>query len=142
MNFYTKHTIYPKHIYRWLGLTKSFTLQSTANLSIATSHLPGENVKVTAMLILRITCDLPLKPILFDLPWEHLRKLLMGDPVGSRSAHLQSITRSLLLRKFWEFGVDLSETRIVVKALCMFSCHSLRRLYTLNSFQTRQQRPS
>ena len=79
------------HISGIVGLTKTSPLQSVANLSMAMNHPPGETMEVTAIVIPKITCDLPLKPIPIDNCWEHLNDLHLADPDFAHSPRSRGV---------------------------------------------------
>lgn len=51
---------------------------SVANFNVATTHPPGERINVTAIVVQRVTCDLPLQPVSFDLKWN--MNVTLADP--------------------------------------------------------------
>lgn len=59
------------------GLMKSSPIQPITTFSIITSHPPGEDIVIV---VPRVTCDLPLKPVTFDLSWKHLSDVQLADP--------------------------------------------------------------
>ena len=59
---------------------KSSPPQSIANFSINTSNPPGERIDLTAVVVPRVVCELPLQPIPFDLTWNHLSDISLADP--------------------------------------------------------------
>ena len=62
------------------GLVKSSPLQSIASFNVVTSCPPGEKISLTAVVVPRVTCDLPLCPIPFSLKWSHISGLQLADP--------------------------------------------------------------
>ena len=68
------------HISGVAGITKSTPLQSIATLSINTSRPPGERIDLTAIVVPKVACELPLQPIPFDVNWHHLSDLTLADP--------------------------------------------------------------
>ena len=68
------------HISGVAGLMKSSPIQSITTFSIVTSHPPGEDIEITAIVVPRVTCDLPLKTVTFDLSWKHLSDIQLADP--------------------------------------------------------------
>ena len=42
--------------------------------------LPSKKFKVIAVVMPRVTCDLPLHPVSFDLQWRHLEGIPLADP--------------------------------------------------------------
>ena len=43
-------------------------------------YSPGEKTIITAIVVPRVTCDLPLCPIPFSLKWNHLSDVTLADP--------------------------------------------------------------
>ena len=68
------------HISGVAGLMKSSPIQSITTFSIVTSYPPGEDIEITATVVPRVTCALPLKPVTFDLSWKHLSDIQLADP--------------------------------------------------------------
>ena len=68
------------HISGVPGLTKSSPIQSITTFGIVTSHPPGEDIEITAIVVPRVTYDLPLKPVTSDLSWKHLSDVQLADP--------------------------------------------------------------
>ena len=62
------------------GLSHKSTLQSITHFSISSLSSPGEKFEVTAIVVPRVTCDLPLHSIPFDLKWKHLSGIQLADP--------------------------------------------------------------
>jgi len=62
------------------GLVRSNPVQSIANLSVSAIHPRSEKLCITAIVVPRVTCDLPLRPVPFDLNWDHLSDLTLADP--------------------------------------------------------------
>ena len=62
------------------GLVRSSPIQSLASLKIATTCPPGEKIGITGIVVPRVTCDLPLQPVDFDLSWNHLSGIQLADP--------------------------------------------------------------
>ena len=48
--------------------------------SLLLSLLPRKTVEVTAVVVPRVTCDLPVHPISFDSRWNHLSDVKLADP--------------------------------------------------------------
>lgn len=68
------------------GLTRN-SLQSIANVtmfSTQTSH----KFNFTAVIVPRVTCDLPVKPVQFGLDWNHLDSLPLADPDFGRPGRI------------------------------------------------------
>ena len=59
-------------------------LQSIANFKIGSTQAPSKKMEVTAVVVLRVTCDLPLHPVTFDPTWNHLTDIPLADPEFGR----------------------------------------------------------
>ena len=68
------------HISGIAGITKTSPLQSIARFSISTSNPPGETINLTAIVVPKVACDLPLQSIPFDPDWNHLSGIPLADP--------------------------------------------------------------
>ena len=62
------------------GLTRNSPVQSIANLSVSAIYPTSEKISVTAIVVPHVTCDLPLRPVPFDLKWDHLSDITLADP--------------------------------------------------------------
>ena len=62
------------------GLSHGYPSQSTTSFSIS-SRLSEKKINVTAIVVQRVTCDLPLYPVPFDVKWKHLTDLQLADPM-------------------------------------------------------------
>ena len=62
------------------GLSHGYPSQSTTSFSIS-SRLSEKKINVTAIVVQRVTCDLPLYPVPFDVKWKHLTDLQFADPM-------------------------------------------------------------
>ena len=78
------------------GLSHNSPLHSVADFMVSPVNSPDEKFAVTAVIVPRVTCDLPLLPVPFNSEWTHLSNLHLADPDFGRPG-----TIDLLL------GVDL-----------------------------------
>ena len=62
------------------GLSHKSTLQPIARFSFSSRTSPSEIFHVTAIVVPRVTCDLPLHSISFDSKWKHLSNIQLADP--------------------------------------------------------------
>ena len=62
------------------GMAHSANTQSLATFNIAPSHNVDNKINVTAIVLPRITCNLPVSRIPFDPSWKHLLTLPLADP--------------------------------------------------------------
>ena len=54
--------------------------QSMAKLSITSMWSPEESFEVEAVVLPKITCDLPVSPVSLDRRWDYIRDLHLADP--------------------------------------------------------------
>ena len=59
------------------GLSRGSPSQSIVSFSVWSS---GKKIDVTAIVVLRVTCDLPTHPVPFDVNWKHLTDLQLANP--------------------------------------------------------------
>ena len=62
------------------GLSHKPPLQSVTSCQLSSLQPFGKKVSVTAIVVPKVTCDLPMKPITFELGWTHLSHLPLADP--------------------------------------------------------------
>ena len=62
------------------GLVRSSPTQSIVNFNVSAVYSPGEKTSITAIVVPRVTCDLPLCPIPLSLKWNHLSDVTLADP--------------------------------------------------------------
>ncbi len=55
-------------------------IQSITNFELLPLQQTGKKINVTAVVVPKVTCDLPIKPVVFDLGWTHLSDLPLADP--------------------------------------------------------------
>lgn len=68
------------HITGIVGISLNSPLHSISTFQISPISSPIERLKVTAVVVPRVTCDLPVQPILFNSKWEHFSVLNLSDP--------------------------------------------------------------
>lgn len=62
------------------GLTHRTPVQSITNFNISSTHTPQLKIGVTAIVVPRVTRNLPLRPIALDSSWNHLTGISLADP--------------------------------------------------------------
>lgn len=64
------------------GVCQQSTTQSVVNVTISSVWGPGQLqvFKVEALVLPKITCDLPLRPVPLDTNWHHLSGIKLADP--------------------------------------------------------------
>ena len=63
----------------------SSRVQSIANFQISSTYSNGKKFDLTAIVLPRITCNLPVSAVPFDLSWNHLSGLSLADPALGES---------------------------------------------------------
>ena len=69
------------HIFGIAGSSPRSPIQSVASLHV--TPLYGDSSKeidLTAIVLPKVTCDLPVSPVPFDSSWSHISDLLLADP--------------------------------------------------------------
>ena len=62
------------------GLTHQSQTRSIASFNITSVWSKSQNIPVEAVVLPRVTCDLPLHPVPFHPEWNHLHNLRLADP--------------------------------------------------------------
>ena len=62
------------------GLSQRSHTSSVTCFSVSGVRSPHQVVKVTAVVVPRVTCDLPIHPIKFESSWTHLSNIELADP--------------------------------------------------------------
>ena len=61
------------------GSLVSSAVRSVATFQIPSAHSNGRKIDPTAVMLPKVTCDLPVTPVQFDLSWTHLSGLSLAD---------------------------------------------------------------
>ena len=62
------------------GTSPTPLTHSIATLQISPAHCNGRSIELTAIVLQRVTCDLPISPVPFDLSWKHISDLPLANP--------------------------------------------------------------
>ena len=62
------------------GLSHKSPLQSVSTFEITSLYSPKSKYSLTAIVVPRVTCDLPFQPVHMDPQWSHLSGLALADP--------------------------------------------------------------
>ena len=62
------------------GLSHSSDTQSIATFIISPLQYPEQKMNISAIVVPRVTCDLPVSPVPFNSEWNHLSNLKLADP--------------------------------------------------------------
>ena len=61
------------------GLTRNSSIQSITNFGVRSTYSPSRKIDVIAVVVPRVTCDLPLHPVPFSSKWNHLTDICLAD---------------------------------------------------------------
>ena len=67
------------------GSSPKSPTQSIASFQITTAH---SKMDLTAIIVPKVTCDLPLNPVPFSSSWNHLSDIPLADPTFGRPGHI------------------------------------------------------
>ena len=70
------------------GLSHSTPPRSVACVKVSSTRCPHKKMEVTAIVVPRVTCDLPLHPVSFDLSWNHLEDIQLAGPDFGRPGRI------------------------------------------------------
>ena len=70
------------------GLSHKPPLQSVTSFQLSSLQFSDKRVDVTAIIVPKVTCDLPMKPVTFGLDWTHLSHLPLADPSFGRPGRI------------------------------------------------------
>ena len=62
------------------GLIHKSSTQSVATFNISPIHSPNQRINVSAIVVPRVTRDLPVSPISFNTKWSYLSAIQLADP--------------------------------------------------------------
>ena len=62
------------------GPMRNSSTQHITNFKVSSLHSPFKKFTVSAVIVPRVTCDLPLHPVTLNLAWDHLAHLQLDDP--------------------------------------------------------------
>ena len=62
------------------GMTHSSTVQAVGTFNVAPTGSPDERMNITAIILPRVTYDLPTFPVSFNSQWSYLTDLILADP--------------------------------------------------------------
>ena len=55
-------------------------LQAVAQFQLSSLKPGGRKIDITAIVVPKVTCDLPMSPVSFQMDWTHLQELSLADP--------------------------------------------------------------
>ena len=62
------------------GVSQRAPIQSVSNFQISPVGPNERRIGISAVIVPKVTCDLPLTPVPFDLSWKHISDLPLADP--------------------------------------------------------------
>ena len=62
------------------GISHGSPLHSIATFTISPTFSTQEKIQISAIIVPRVTCDLPVQPVHFNSQWSHLSGLHLADP--------------------------------------------------------------
>ena len=62
------------------GISHKPPIQSVTRFQLSSLQPSGRKIDITAVEVPKVTCDLPLKPVTFEISWTHLSDLPLADP--------------------------------------------------------------
>ena len=73
------------------GSSPKTPLQSVANFRISTAHHNGWRINLIAIVLPKVTCDLPMYPVPFEYSWSHIVDLPIADPVFGQPGRIDTL---------------------------------------------------
>ena len=70
------------------GLSHGSPLRCIASVKMSSIRSPHKKMEVSAIVVPRVTCDLPLHPVSFDPSWNHLEDIPLADPDFGRPGRI------------------------------------------------------
>ena len=62
------------------GVSQRAPIQSVSNFQVSPVGPNERRIGISAVIVSKVTCDLPLAPVPFDLSWKHISDLPLADP--------------------------------------------------------------
>ena len=62
------------------GASPKSPIQSVASFQVSAAKPDGRKIDLTAIVVPKVTCDLPLYPVPLNLEWKHVADLPLADP--------------------------------------------------------------
>ena len=70
------------------GSLASSPVRSVTNFQVSSIHSNGRRLNLTAVVLPKVTCNLPVIPVSFDPAWTHLSGLPLADPTFGEPRHV------------------------------------------------------
>ena len=62
------------------GISQKSPITSISTFEISSLYLPSSKYSITAVVVPRVTCNLPLQPVYGTSKWTHISDLNLADP--------------------------------------------------------------
>ena len=62
------------------GMSHKPPLQSVTQFQLSSIQPSGRKIDVAAIVVPKVTCDLPMSPVIFQMDWKHFSDLPLADP--------------------------------------------------------------
>ena len=70
------------------GISPKSPAHSIASLQVSPTRSPENKISLSAIVVPKVTCDLPLTPVNLDPSWNHLANLPLADPDYGKPGHI------------------------------------------------------
>lgn len=80
-------------IFVYQGLAVYLTRSHSLSFQISPVNSTGKQIQLTAVVVPKVTCDLPLNPIPYKLDWKHISDLPLADPNFGRPGRIDLLLR-------------------------------------------------
>lgn len=78
------------------GSSPNHSMHSIASFQISPVYHSGKKINLTAVVVPKVTCDLPVYPVPFDSAWSHISGIPLADPAFGQPGQVDML-----------FGVDI-----------------------------------
>ena len=75
------------------GSSASSPVHSVTSFQISSTHVNGRKIHLTAIILPRVTCNLPVNPVPFDLSWTRLTGLPLAYPSFGEPQRVDGLLR-------------------------------------------------
>ena len=73
------------------GLSSCVTNRAVSQFTVSPVGNPDRRIGVTAVIVPKVTADLPVKPIPFGLDWDHLSNISLSDPAFGEPGRIDAL---------------------------------------------------
>ena len=90
------------------GMSHGSPTQYISNFRISAIKSARRKIDITAVIVPKVTCDLPVHPVPFDSKWKHLTSLSLADPTFGKPGRIDILLGvdvfADVLRQGWRTG--------------------------------------